>query len=108
MPTRRRRGVAPSSFYSLTDVVQKIDDGHVFIRSNAQTDALRQFGWELPDIEDAYRRLKPSHFLKTAPSIYKPGVYLDFYEATIDGERIYTHFYIDHDGLLVINSFHRP
>ena len=30
---------------------------------------------------------------------------VDYYKGKINGEEIYTHFYIDKDGTLVINSF---
>ena len=107
MPRRKRkRRVFPRGYYSLTEVVQKINNGQVLITPNAEGDAYLLFGWVLSDIEDVYRKLKPRHFYKTAPAKAKPGVYLDFYKATIYGERIYTHFYIDYVlNLLVINSF---
>jgi hypothetical protein len=106
MAKGRKQRVAPKSYYSLTDVVQKINDGQVLIKPNAERDAYQLFGWVVSDIKDAYRKLQPRHFYKTDPSKAKAGVYLDFYKATINGERIYTHFYInDKSNLLVINSF---
>lgn len=102
-----KRRPAPNSYYSLTEVVQKIDEGHAIIRSNAARDAFQLFGWVLSDIFDAYRKLQPKHFCKTDVSKAKPGVYLDFYKASINGERIYTHFYISNESFLVINSFKR-
>ena len=108
MRRRRKLLVTPSSYYSLTEVKRKINDGQVKINLNAERDAFQLFGWCLSDIEDAYRRLHPKHFHKTDPAIFKAGVYLDYYKATIKGERIFTHFYIDDKtGLLIINSFHR-
>jgi len=106
MARRRKRRVAPGSYYSLTEVVQKINNGQVLIKPNAARDAFQLFGWGLSDIKDVYRKLQPRHFYKTDPSKAKAGVPLDFYKATINGERIYTHFYInDKSNLLVINSF---
>jgi len=107
MAKRRKQRVAPKSYYSLTEVVQKINEGHVIIKSNAARDAFQLFGWGLSDIFDAYRKLQPRHFHKTDASRAKSGVYLDIYEATINGERIYTHFYINDQSILVINSLHR-
>jgi len=107
MSKRTKRRVAPKSYYSLTEVVQKINERHVIIRPNAARDAFQLFGWGLSDIFDAYRKLQPKHFNKTDVSKAKPGVYLDFYKATINGERIYTHFYINNKLFLVINSFKR-
>jgi hypothetical protein len=105
---RKKRKVATKSYYSLTEAVQKINNGQVLIRPNAVRDAFQLFGWGVSDIKDAYRRLRPRHFHKTDESKVKAGVYLDFYKATINGERIYTHFYINNESILVINSFHRP
>jgi len=107
MSTKRSRRVASSSYYSLTNVVQKINSGHVIIRSNAIRDAYQLFGWGVSDIKGAYKKLKPRHFQKTDESKVKSGVYLDFYKATINGEKIYTHFYINEQSTLVINSFKR-
>lgn len=108
MATRGKGRVAPKSYYSLTDVVEKINRGQVLINSNAERDAFQLFGWGLSDICDAYRKLQPRHFYKTDVSKAKLGIYLDFYKATINGEKIYTHFYINgKTGLLVINSFKR-
>lgn len=104
---RRKRRIATRSYYSLTEVVQKINNEQVLIKPNAVTDAFQLFGWGLSDIEDAYRKLQPRHFYKTDVSKVIPGVYLDFYKATINGERIYTHFYINNKSTLVINSFKR-
>ena|GEM_PF-1116932 len=95
------------SHYQLAEVIQKINNGQVLINSNAERDADQQFGWGLSDIEDAYKKLQPKHFHKTDVSKLKAGVALDFYKATINGEKIYTHFYIDDKSkFLVINSFH--
>jgi hypothetical protein len=108
MVRRRKRRVAPKSYYSLTEVKRKINNRQIVINLNAERDAFQLFGWGLYDIEDAYRRLQPKHFCKTVPAIFKVGAYLDYYKATIKGEKIFTHFYIDDEtGLLVINSFHK-
>jgi len=106
--SRRKQRVVASSYYSLNEVVQKINNGHVLIKPNAVRDAFQLFGWGISDIKVAYMKLKPRHFHKTDVSKVKAGVYLDFYKATINGERIYTHFYINNESILVINSFHRP
>jgi hypothetical protein len=96
------------SHYKLSEVIKKINNGQVLIKPNATRLAYRQFGWGLCDIKDAYRKLRPKHFHKSDVSKYKAGVYLDIYKATINGEKIYTHFYIDNNSkFLVINSFHQ-
>lgn len=107
MARRKKRRVLPKSYYPLSEVIQKINNGQVLIKPNATTDAFQLFGWGLSDIKDAYRKLLPNHFYKTNVSKSKAGAVLDFYKATINGEKIYTHFYIDDKSkFLVINSFH--
>ena len=103
----RKQRFANKGSYTLADVKRKINNRQLVIHINAERRAFQLFGWGVSDIEDAYRELQPKHFCKTVPSIYKYGVYLDYYKATIKGEKIFTHFYIDDEtGLLVINSLH--
>ena len=110
MARRKRKPITRSyakSHYQLSAVVQKINNGQLLIKPNAKKDAYQKFGWGLSDIKDAYRKLQPKHFHKTDASKSKAGVALDIYKATINGENIYTHFYInDKSKFLVINSFH--
>jgi len=109
MAKRKRKSVRRlyiRSYYRLEEVIQKINNGQVIIRSNAEDDAYQQFGWGLSDITNAYRKLRPKHFHNTGVSEYIPGVVIDAYKATINGEKIYTHFYInDETKYLIINSF---
>ena len=85
----------------------QISKTKVLIKNNAAEDANKQFGWSLSDVKDAYRKLQPKHFHKTDASKCIPRVAIDAYKAIINGEKIYTHFYIDDkSGFLVINSFH--
>jgi len=110
MAKRKRKPIRRSyikSHYKLSEVIKKINNGQVRIRRNAEDKAYKQFGWGLSDIKNAYKKLRSRHFDKTDVSDYKEGVALDFYKATIYGEKIYTHFYInDKSKFLVINSFH--
>lgn len=94
------------SSYNLADVRRKIFEGLVKINRDAATDAFQIFGWKEKDIIAVYRKLKPVHFYKTDESRFKPGIMIDIYKADINGEHIYTHFYVNQDGLLIINSFH--
>ena len=108
-PKRKRvRRSYTKCHYPLSEVIQKINNGHVSIKPNALDDAYRLFGWESPEIMDAYRKLQPEHFIKTDVSRYIPRLAIDSYIATINGEIIYTHFYIDKSNFVVINSFHEP
>ena len=97
-----------SSYYTLSEVIEKINNGQFLINSNAARLAFQDFGWEISDIVKAYRKLQPKHFYKSDNSRSKPGLVIDVYKAYLFGENIYTHFYID-DTIkkLVINSFHK-
>lgn len=97
----------PKGFYPLAEVKAKIEAGDVFINGNALRSAQDCFGWETGEILDAYLKLKPDHFYKTDNSKTNPNVVIDIYKANaINGESIYTHFYIDDTfRKLVINSF---
>lgn len=107
MSKRIRRRRAFCSRYPLGEVVRRINNGQLIINPDVLRDAFQLFGWTVPDIKDAYRKLQPRHFCGTAESKLIPGVYLDSYKATINGERIYTHFYINRESKVVINSLHR-
>ena len=104
---KQTRRLYHRSHYRLEEVIQKINSGQVKFRGNALRDAYKLFGWKVSDIKIAYRKLKPKHFHNTNPSINVPGVIIDAYKATIKGEKIYTHFYIDIDSrFLIVDSFH--
>ncbi len=101
-------GGPTNGYYTLSSVIQKIDDGQFLIRSNATRFAFQDFGWGISDIKGAYKKLQPKHFYKTASSVAKPGTMIDYYKGSINGEEIYTHFYIDNaTDMLIINSFKR-
>jgi len=80
----------------------------VIVNPDAVLDALKDFGWKSDDILRAIQKLRPQDFLKTDPSLMVPGRFLDFYQATMEDEKFYTHFYVDVEGRLIINSFHKP
>ena len=103
--TKKTKKVAHRSYYPLSEVKEKINNGQLLIRPDASHDAWQHFGWEYEDIIKAYRMLSPSHFYGTDYSEERPGCVLDFYKAHIMVEDIYTHFYIDDSNRkLVINS----
>lgn len=104
---RKRQSSRQKSFYQLSEIRQKIAAGEVIIHPNAVKCAFQDFEWGIEDIFNVYRQLQPKHFSKKENSrIKKPTVVIDYYEASLYGEDIYTHFYIDDtNGKLVINSF---
>ena len=105
---KRKKPFRSISYYKLSEVVQKINDGQFLIRENATKYALHDFGWGISEILKVYNMLKPKHFYKTDNSRIIPRLVIDVYRAHLYGEDIYTHFYIDDAmGKLVINSFKR-
>jgi len=103
---RRKRRAAPSSYYSLTEVMQKIDSGQCDIRRNAANCAFDYFGWERPEIIKALKLLKEKHFCKSITSTRNALWVFDVYKARLLGEKVYIHLYIDDTkGRLIINSF---
>lgn len=106
---RRRKHIPhPKSYYDLSEVVQKINDGQLLIRQNAEQCALGDFGWGRSEIIKVYEMLKAKHFQHTMPSKINPLWINDVYKVHLFGEDVYTHFYInDSTGKLVINSFKR-
>jgi len=107
--SKRKKGSKPGrskAYYSLQDVRKHIVEGKVLIRSNATRDALNDFGWGTNDILDALKKLKLKHYHKTEPYRSNPTVKVDYYKArNLKGENVYTHFYINENDELVINSF---
>ena len=99
---RRKKG---RPYYPLTEVCQKIDSGKFLINDNAKQTAEQDFSWKHDDVKRAYKLLKRKHFIKTEYSEARPGFVIDCYRGHIRGEDVYTHFYIDDNGKLVINSF---
>jgi hypothetical protein len=98
----------PRSSYTLPDVKSKLKDNKVNITFNARKRAYEDFGWSTSDILDAYTKLRPTHFYTTLLSNTQFPLMYDVYKGTINGEEIYTHFYIDQEsGYLIINSFHK-
>jgi hypothetical protein len=94
------------SYYELSEVKEKIKNKQYYINSNAVKGAFQGFGWGIDDILRVYKNLKKSHYYKSANSQNKPMIVIDVYKASISGENIYTHFYIENDNL-IINSFHK-
>jgi hypothetical protein len=98
----------PTAHYDLSYIRQLIDEQKVLIRQNAEDSALDNFGWGIDDIKAAIKKLKPKHYHKSEDHRERPGTILDYYKAHgIKTEDIYTHFYIDSDGFLIISSFKR-
>ena len=106
MARRKKQGAAPRRYYSLTDVLQKINSGQCVIRKNAEDSALADLGWTRPEIIEAIKLLKEQHFCMSITSTRNAWWVYDAYKARLLGENVYIHLYIDDtDGMLIINSF---
>jgi hypothetical protein len=94
------------NYYELSEVKEKISNGQVYITKRAQDNAMADFGWGVEDIKKAYLELKTSHFYKNGDAKWNRMIVYDIYKAHINGEDIYTHFFIDDkENVLVIDSF---
>jgi hypothetical protein len=94
-------------YYPLQNVKEKIAQGQYRINHNAVKSAFQDFGWKEADIKHVYRKLQDKHYHQTDKSKTIPGIMLDvYYVENINGEDVYTHFYIN-DDRLIINSFHQ-
>lgn len=112
MAKSKKGKIRPQSYYSLTEIKQRITNREVVITPDVSQDALKDFGWGISEIKDALMKLQPKHFYKTdrheKKSTLVENVYLDVYKARINGENVYTHFYMyENSNILVIDSFKR-
>ena len=104
-PIKRKK--TKQSHYPLSEVKDKVKNGKLLIKPNAEFRAYQDFAWSITDIKSALLKLSAKDFQKTEPSEKIPGVFLDFYKAYINKENVYTHFYINRiTNTLIINSFH--
>jgi hypothetical protein len=95
------------SYYDLSVIKDKIAKSQVTINTNARDSAYNDFNWDTADILDVYNKLKPRHFFNSNQSYLKLLVWVDAYKIHVNEEDVYTHFYVNDEGFLVINSFHK-
>lgn len=108
-PLRDGGGSTKHPRYPLATIRQLIKQDDVLIGHRALEDARNCFGWGVSDILGAISRLQPEHFWKSERSRKNPDYVIDVYRAeNLNGEDVYTHFYIDEDvNRLIIDSFHK-
>jgi len=93
------------AYYDLRVVKEKIKKNEIKINRNAAISAQEDFKWKSEDIKKVYLKLKPIHFDITDQNTTN-HLYMDTYKIrNIDGEDVYTHFYINQSGTLIISSF---
>jgi len=103
---KRKHPPRPHGYYPLSEIRELVKNRKVNIWGKAQASARNDFGWGVADILKAFKMLKEHHFYKSEPSKFSPLIVMDFYKAHINGEDIYTHFYIDDSSKkLIISSF---
>jgi len=103
---RKDPRVKPTPHYSLKSIYKLINEGSYLIRINAKISASEDFGWNTEDIIDAIKKLKACNFVRTNCHHRYPETMIDHYIASeLNGEDIYTHFYVNRENILIINSF---
>jgi|WetSurMetagenome_2_1015567.scaffolds.fasta_scaffold104067_1 hypothetical protein len=102
--SHNKHSVTPSYPHSI--ILEKIRKGVVNINSDVLKDAFQDFGWAREDILRTIRKLKNCNCYKTVPFRWDPNIMVDYYREEIDNKPVYTHFYVDSNGMLVIDSFH--
>jgi hypothetical protein len=94
------------SAYRLTEVKRLIRDGRYRVAGKALRNAQDDFGWSRKEIVRFFLALKQSHFYKREYAVNCDTDWLDMYKAEMYGQQVYTHFYINDAGqLVIINSF---
>ncbi|MGD9973212.1 MAG: type II toxin-antitoxin system MqsR family toxin [Desulfatirhabdiaceae bacterium] len=94
-------------YYSQKEIRSYISDRKVEIRSSALQNAQKDFGWGIDDIYKALSKLPLRCWYKSEPRYNNPQIWVDYYRCPdLNGENIYTHFYVDNDRL-IIDSFKR-
>jgi len=102
----RISGQAKKPYYPLSKVKSLVKNDNVQINPNARDLADQDFGWDTNDILDAISKLRLKDFYKTESSRMVSGVMVDTYKAYgLKGENVYTHYYVNSQNTLVINSF---
>lgn len=106
----------PKPSYPLKIVKELIRNNNFFINTNAQENAWNDFGWRADDIKKCLLKLnskyysrnrEKNHFHKTEVHSRISGVMMDYYKAKniMENFSVYTHFYINPSGILIISSF---
>jgi len=105
---RRARPIALVPAYDLAEVKRLIREGKVRVVGQALRTAQDDFGWTTDEIVRFYLALKPSHFYKREYAEFWDVDWLDVYRAEMFGCEVYTHFFVNDRGeLVIVNSFKR-
>ena len=113
------RTIKPKPTYPINAVKDLLKNNNFRVNIDVLQDAYDDFGWEQAEIvkcllklNDKYHRNDPSknHFYKTEQhtQFVNTNTMMDYYkiENGLEGNRVYTHFYVHPDsGKLIISSF---
>jgi hypothetical protein len=92
-------------YYSKKQIRNFIFSGNVSVTDDAKESAEDDFGWDKEAIYKAMVALPIKCCYKSETRFQNPKIWVDYYRApNINGENIYTHFYVDEDKL-IIDSF---
>ena len=93
------------AYYSKKQIRHLISGNNVQITEQARISAQKDFGWSIDDICKALLKLPVKSWYKSETKFNNPNICVDYYRVhNLEGENIYTHFYIDCNNL-VIDSF---
>jgi len=104
--SKRIRSLAETPAYDLNVVKRLIKAGDYQVTGSTLKTALQDFGWGNTEINQFFLSLKHSHFAKRVYAEKWDVDWLDVYRAEMYGCAVYTHFFINNQGqLVIINSF---
>ena len=106
MKNKKAKPQSPNPCFPLKEVKKLLQTNQYVIAKKAIESARNDFNWNTTDIVDALLKLKKRHHYKRSVLYKKSDVMMDIYKASINGQYIYLHYYIDdNDNLLIIGSF---
>lgn len=94
-----------NAYYSKKRIIELISQDKVFISEAVRSSAADDFGWGYVDICSALKALQIKDCYKAETRHQEPEIWVDYYRSYVKGEHVYTHFYVNKDGLLVVDSF---
>ncbi|NQV36949.1 MAG: type II toxin-antitoxin system MqsR family toxin [Candidatus Marinimicrobia bacterium] len=108
MPVNSKIYATPK--WPLVKIRECINRNKYEISDKATICAILHFSWTDNEILRAIKALKKVHFYKSEPhrdiDMQIFGIRVDYYKAiNLYGRNIYTHFHIDNNGILQIESF---
>lgn len=92
--------------YDLKEVKRLVREDHLDMRGESLRTARQDFDWGPEDVKRFLLGLRGLHFCKRAPAEHWDTDWLDVYRAEMFGHKVYTHFFVDDQGeLVIVNSF---